>query len=57
MAYRKPTKKEFANAYDVIMSYIDTEPNSRRLFHALLSFYLANIHPVTPENPGQYEDE
>jgi len=36
----KPTRAEFEEAYSVIMSYIDTEPNSRKLFHALLSFAL-----------------
>jgi hypothetical protein len=36
----KPTREEFEQAYSVIMSYIDTEPNSRKLFHALLSFAL-----------------
>ncbi len=36
----KPTWEEFRDAFDVIMAYIDTEPNSRKLFHALLSFYL-----------------
>jgi hypothetical protein len=36
----KPTREEFDEAYHVIMSFIDTEPNSRRLFHALLNFRL-----------------
>ena len=36
----KPTKKEFNEAYDIIMRYIDDEPNTRPLFHKLLSFYL-----------------
>jgi len=36
----KPTWKEFEEAYAVIMAYIDTEPHSRPLFHALLSFAL-----------------
>jgi len=40
MLLMKPTKKEFHDAYCVIMAYIDTEPNSRKLFHALLSFTL-----------------
>ena len=36
----KPTLKEFEEAYGVVMAYIDTEPHSRPLFHALLSFAL-----------------
>ena len=36
----KPTRKEFHDAYCVIMAFIDTEPESRPLFHALLSFAL-----------------
>ena len=36
----KPTRKEFFDAYVVIMAYIDDEPNSRKLFHSLLSFGL-----------------
>ena len=36
----KPTWEEFEDAYSIIMAYIDTEPNSRPLFHALLSFAL-----------------
>ena len=39
----KPSYKEFCDAYCVIMDYIDTEANSRSLFHALLSFRL-RIH-------------
>lgn len=39
----KPTWKEFQDAYGVIMAYIDTEPDSRKLFHALLSFYLKKM--------------
>ena len=39
----KPTFEEFKAAYGVIMSYIDTEPDSRKLFHALLSFMLKKI--------------
>ena len=34
----KPSYDQFVEAYHVIMTYIDTEPNSRKLFHALLSF-------------------
>ena len=34
----KPSYQEFLDAYLVIMQYIDTEPNSRRLFHALFEF-------------------
>ena len=36
----KPTRKEFFDAYVIIMAYIDDEPNSRKLFHSLLSFGL-----------------
>ena len=36
----KPTYHEFCMAYYTIMEYIDTEPNSRQLFHALLTFRL-----------------
>ncbi len=36
----KPTKEEFWNAYHIIMAYIDTEPNTRPLFHALLNLAL-----------------
>ncbi len=36
----KPTRDEFDEATSVIMRFIDTEPNSRRLFHALLNFRL-----------------
>jgi len=36
----KPTRKEFFDAYVTIMAYIDDEPNSRKLFHALLNFSL-----------------
>jgi hypothetical protein len=38
--WMKPTRKEFYDAYCVIMAFIDTEPNSRKLFHSLLSFGL-----------------
>ena len=34
----KPSYEEFVRAYHTIMGYIDTEPHSRKLFHALLSF-------------------
>ena len=34
----KPSYEEFCAAYYVIMAYIDTEPNSRSLFHALVNF-------------------
>ena len=34
----KPSYQEFLKAYVVIMQYIETEPKSRKLFHALLSF-------------------
>jgi len=37
----KPSRKEFFDAYVVIMAYIDDEPNSRKLFHSLLSFGLS----------------
>ena len=40
----KPTRKEFFDAYAVIMAYIDDEPNSRKLFHSLLSFGLSIIN-------------
>ena len=36
----KPSLEEFDQAYSVIMAFIDTEPGSRPLFHALLSFKL-----------------
>lgn len=36
----KPSLDEFDEAYSVIMAFIDTEPGSRPLFHALLSFKL-----------------
>ena len=36
----KPSLEEFDQAYSVIMAFIDTEPQSRPLFHALLSFKL-----------------
>lgn len=34
----KPTYEEFCDAYLTIMQFIDTEPNSRKLFHALFEF-------------------
>lgn len=37
----KPSRKEFEEAYGVIMAFIDTEPHSRPLFHALLSFAIS----------------
>ena len=40
----KPTRKEFFDAYVVIMAYIDDEPNSRKLFHSLLSFTLSMMN-------------
>lgn len=36
----KPTYFEFLMAYYTIIEYIDTEPNSRKLFHELLTFRL-----------------
>lgn len=36
----KPTMEEFEEAYSVMMRFIDTEPNSRKLFHAMVSFAL-----------------
>ena len=42
----KPTFEEFCKAYNVIMRYIDTEPNSRPLFHALLNFKLYKIGEI-----------
>ena len=36
----KPSWKEFRKAFITIMDYIDDEPHSRPLFHALLTFYL-----------------
>jgi len=34
----KPSYDEFCEAYYTIMRFIDTEPNSRTLFHALFAF-------------------
>jgi hypothetical protein len=34
----KPTYWEFCEAYYIIMRFIDTEPHSRTLFHALFAF-------------------
>ena len=34
----KPNYSEFCEAYYTIMRFIDTEPNSRTLFHALFAF-------------------
>ena len=42
----KPTYLEFCEAYETIMSYIDTEPDSRKLFHALLTFRLKKIQEM-----------
>lgn len=42
----KPTYPEFCDAYETIMAYIDTEPNSRKLFHALLNFRLQKIREI-----------
>ena len=39
----KPTWEEFCEAYNVIMQYIDTEPDSRTVFHSLLSFMLKKM--------------
>tara|TARA_R110002073_G_scaffold150508_1_gene304655 strand:- start:400 stop:534 length:135 start_codon:yes stop_codon:yes gene_type:complete len=39
----KPTWDEFCNAYNTIMNFIDTEPESRPLFHALLTFMLKKM--------------
>ena len=36
----KPAWEEFVEAYDVIMAYIDDEPDSRKVFHSLLTFRL-----------------
>jgi hypothetical protein len=35
--------EEFKDAYVTIMAYIDTEPESRPLFHALLNFMLKKM--------------
>jgi len=35
--------KEFNEAYQTIMAYIDDKPNSRPLFHALLSYHISII--------------
>jgi len=42
----KPTFDEFKEAYGTIMSYIDTEPDSRPVFHALLTFMLKKLREV-----------
>jgi len=34
----KPSYDEFYEAYYTIMRFIDTEPHSRTLFHALFAF-------------------
>ena len=39
----KPTYDEFVAAYLIIMNYIDDEPESRPLFHALLTFSLKKM--------------
>jgi hypothetical protein len=39
----KPTWNEFVDSYNTIMGYIDTEPESRPLFHALLTFMLKKM--------------
>lgn len=39
----KPTWNEFCDAYNVIMAFIDTEPESRPVFHALLTFMLKKM--------------
>lgn len=36
----KPAWEEFVEAYGVIMAYIDDEPDSRKVFHSLLTFRL-----------------
>ena len=36
----KPSLEEFDKAYSVIMAFIDTEPGTRPLFHALLTLKL-----------------
>ncbi|GAI96488.1 unnamed protein product, partial [marine sediment metagenome] len=45
----KPTRKEFFDAYVTIMAYIDDEPNSRKLFHSLLSFGLGILNQEEEE--------
>jgi len=39
----KPSFDEFLEACWVIMDYIDDEPDSRKLFHTLLSFKLKKM--------------
>lgn len=39
----KPSWKEFQDAYHTVMRYIDDEPNSRPVFHALLTFMLRKM--------------
>lgn len=39
----KPTWNEFCDAYNVIIAFIDTEPESRPVFHALLTFMLKKM--------------
>jgi hypothetical protein len=36
----KPTRKEFFDAYETIMRYINDEEDSRKLFNELLNFAL-----------------
>jgi hypothetical protein len=37
------TFEEFREAYHTIMAYIDNKPNSRPLFHALVSYHISII--------------
>lgn len=41
--------EEFKDAYVTIMAYIDTKPNSRKLFHALLNFTLGEMNAIEGE--------
>ncbi len=51
MGTNKPSYDEFNDAYFTIMHFIDTEPNSRRLFHALFEFK----YIILPKNMGEEE--
>lgn len=42
----KPSYDEFVDAYHTIMHYIDTEPNSRKLFHALFEFRMNKMREL-----------
>ena len=40
---KEVTYEEFRKAYHTIMGYIDDKPDSRPLFHALLSYHISII--------------